>query len=216
MKYGWGYFVITMHTQFICRTLLYFRKVELNYMLRSIKNDGSKILDLGCNDGFFAHQIKKKNPLCDVYGADINTSALKYAKKRYPDVKFCRINNDFYNKKHKFDVIIVSHVLEHIHDREKFLKNISKIIKRKGKLLLAVPQERVRGDTTVLQWLYNMLRGTFENPHVVKLTYEDVKDLLENEDLKVTNKLYTTCFYPFKSKSKKLHTVGLVVIASKD
>ena len=215
MKYGLGYYFITKYvTTFLGRRVFYFRQVESDYMLEFIENDGSKILDLGCNDGFFANVIKNQNPSCKVYGADINECALNLAKKRYPEIKFYKIGADFYKKK-KFNVIIVSHVLEHIRDRKNFLRNISNILTKRGKLLLAVPQERIRGDMTILQWLYNLLRGSFENPHVVKLKYKDVKTLFKQVGLKPTNKIYANCISPFKSKTKKIHSMSLVVIASK-
>src|SRR3989338_9752864 len=115
MKYGREYYLITRFTGFLARAVFHFRRTELNCMLNFIKDDGSKILDFGCNSGYFAGMVKKKNPSCEVFGADINDSALKYAAKKHKDIKFLKIDEEFFRDK-KFDAIILSHVLEHIYN----------------------------------------------------------------------------------------------------
>ena len=215
MKYGLGYALITSITGFLSRTIFYFRRTELNYILNLIKNDGSKILDFGCNTGYFANMIKKRNPKSEVYGADINKFALNYACKRYKDIQFYYINEHFY-KNNKFDIIILSHVLEHVKNPKELIRNITQLLNKNGLLIIAIPQERIRGDATIFQLLYNMLLLRFENPHVIKLNYEDCKDILTKSRFYISDYVYTNYFLPFKTNTKKFYSWSLVITAIKN
>ena len=214
MKYGLGYALITSITGFLSRTIFYFRRTELNYILNLIKNDDSKILDFGCNTGYFANMIKKRNPKSEVYGADINKFALNYARKRYKDIQFFNINERFY-KNYKFDIIVLSHVLEHVKNPKKLIKNISKLLNKNGLLIIAIPQERIRGDTTIFQLLYNLLLLRFENPHVIKLNYEDCNNILTKSRFAILDHIYTNYFLPFETNIKKFYSWSLIITARK-
>lgn len=199
---------------FIVRTVWPYRRTELNYMLNLLEDvEGKRILDYGCNTGYFTNMIYKQCPNNTVCGADINPYALRAATKRFKHLAFHTVDDDFFEK-HTFDIIIISHVLEHIKNRKAFMKNIANILADDGKLIIAIPQERIRGDATVFQILFNACRLKFENPHVVKLYYEDLEDLLTTIGLKIDDYTYTNYLYPFKSNSLLFHAWSLVVLAS--
>lgn len=212
MKYGLGYTLITRTTGFLARTILYYRKTELNYIINLLKSKNNiRILDYGCNTAYLLNVIKNKysSKNLDLCGADINEYALKYARKKYKDFTFFNINDEFFNKE-KFDVIIVSHVLEHIHDRDKFIANLTKLMKKNGTLIIAIPQERIMGDCTIVQLLYNFARLRFENPHVVNMKYQDLNKLLADNELHIKEYTYTHFFYPFKSDKRRADSWSLV------
>jgi 2-polyprenyl-3-methyl-5-hydroxy-6-metoxy-1,4-benzoquinol methylase len=212
MKYGLGYTLITRITGFLARTILYFRKTELDYIANLLGDKKNiRILDYGCNTAYLLNIIKNKylSKNFDLCGADINEYALKYARKKYKDFTFFNINNEFFNKE-KFDVIILSHVLEHIHDRGKFIANLKRIMKKNGTLIIAIPQERIRGDCTFIQLLYNFARLRFENPHVVKMEYQDLNILLSENGLHIKEHTYTHFFYPFITDKRRADSWSLV------
>lgn len=180
-------------------------------LLGSVK--GKRILDYGCNSGYFTNMIYKKCPNNTVCGADINPYAVRAATKRFKHLTFYMVDNDFF-KKHTFDIIVISHVLEHIVERETFMKNLATILADDGRLIIAIPQERIRGDATVFQIMFNACRFKFENPHVVKLYYENLEELLTTIGLKIDDHTYTNYLYPFKSNSLLFHAWSLVVLAS--
>ncbi|MBT5023404.1 class I SAM-dependent methyltransferase [Candidatus Woesearchaeota archaeon] len=216
MKYGLSYTLITRTTGFLARTIMYYRRTELIHICNLLKNKKNiKILDYGCNTGYFLDMIKNKHPsknfnLC---GADINRFALKYARKKYKDFTFFDINNKFFNSESKkFDVIIISHVLEHIKNRNAFMQNIKKLLKKNGEIIIAIPQERIRGDCTVIQFLYNIVRFRFENPHVVNMKFKDLDKLLVKNGLQIKKFIYTHFCYPFKSKKRRIDSWSLVAM----
>jgi len=215
MRYGLAYTLISRTTAFLYRTLLHCKRAELDYIFGLLKNKkNKKIIDYGCNEGYLTNAIKKMNPMNEVCGADINEYALKSAKKRYKGIKFYKTDNVSFKKK-RFDIAVISHVLEHIKEREKFMEELSQILSENNEIIIAVPQERIRGDATALTLLYNCIKLNFENPHVDKLDYNDIKDLLSKKGYKINDKIYSNYLPPFKSKKRKIHSWSLVVHASR-
>ncbi|RJQ15829.1 class I SAM-dependent methyltransferase [Candidatus Woesearchaeota archaeon] len=213
MKYGLSYTLITRTTGFLGRTILVYKSTEVNELVSYLKNKNNlRLLDYGCNTGFFLDIVKKKYPQkeFDLYGADINRHALKYARKKYKEFTFYNIDKNLF-KKGKFDVIVLAHVLEHVDDREGLLHNLRRLLKDDGELIIVVPQERIRGDCTLFQLLYNIVTFRFENPHKVKIFFNDLKQLLRKQGLRITKHKYVHFLYPFKSNRRRLDSWSLIV-----
>ncbi len=215
MKYGLSYTLITRVTGFSARTFLYYRRTEFIHICDWLKGKKDlRVLDYGCNTGFLLKMINNRHPnKFDLCGADINSYALKYARNKNKDFSFYDINPEFFEKE-KFDVIILSHVLEHVHNREDFVKDLKKILKKDGTLIVAVPQERIRGDVTLVQLLYNILRLRFENPHVVNINYNMLNTLLDKNSMKISDHVYTNFFLPSKSNDRRIHSWSLVAFCN--
>ena len=214
-KYDAIYFWSIRFISLINRYVYPIRRTELTYMLSFIDDDKLRILDYGCGSGHFTNRIKKSKPSCTVIGADINSYAINYAQQKYKNVTFLPPDNHLIEQGN-FDIIIVSHLLEHIHKREEFLQQVLYLLKTGGKIIIAVPQERIRGDGTLFTIFINALRGIFINPHVVKLVYEDLLTLMANVDVKIQSKIYTNYLYPFMSSARKWHSFSLVIIGEKN
>jgi 2-polyprenyl-3-methyl-5-hydroxy-6-metoxy-1,4-benzoquinol methylase len=214
MKYGLGYALVTNVTTFLARTMFHAKRAEIKYILRLLeKEEGKKILDFGCNLGHLTSMIKKAAPKNEVCGADINDFALKCARRKYKHIKFYDINNKFF-RENKFDIIVVSHVLEHIKKREEFMQNLSELLSDNGKIIMAIPQERVRGDANLVHMFYNFMRLRFQNPHVVKLYYNDLEKLFDEVGFKIDDYIYTNYIFP-KSRTRKFYSFSLIVSVSR-
>ena len=213
-KYDTIYFWSIRFISLINRYVFPIRRTELTYMLSFIDDNNQKILDYGCGSGHFTNRIKNSKPSCTVIGADINAYAINYARQRYNNIIFLNPDDHLFEQE-DFDIIIVSHLLEHIHYREEFLQKVLCLLKRGGKIIIAVPQERIRGDGTLFTIFINALRGVFINPHVVKLVYEDLSTLMAKVNVKTQSKIYTNYLYPFMSNNRKWHSFSLVIIGEK-
>ncbi|PIR79705.1 MAG: hypothetical protein COU25_04065 [Candidatus Levybacteria bacterium CG10_big_fil_rev_8_21_14_0_10_35_13] len=96
-----------------------------------------RILDAGCGSGYLL-SIFKKHGYKRLMGIDPSPSCRILAKKLYGvDVKTFLIS-EFKDKK-KFDLIILSNVLEHIEDLRNNLLYIASFLKEKGFLFISVP-----------------------------------------------------------------------------
>jgi len=78
-------------------------------ILKSYDFQPTCILDLGCSNGYFLHQLKSELN-CDAYGVDLSEDAISDGKKRYPEVNlFHKSASDLsLFEDEKFDFVNVS------------------------------------------------------------------------------------------------------------
>ena len=131
---------------------------------------GSRVLELGCGDGFFGRMLKEKN--MDYTGCDISEKALKIAKERGLDVFKCDLDDKIDFIDDSFDYVVMSEFLEHIIDSEKILKEAGRIA-QKG-ILVSIPN--------IAYWKFRLqlVLGSFPKQWAVApqehLRYWSVKD----------------------------------------
>jgi 2-polyprenyl-3-methyl-5-hydroxy-6-metoxy-1,4-benzoquinol methylase len=102
------------------------------------KGGKKRILDAGCGPGLHSSILKKKG--FDVYSIDIDKEKVKFLKKSPFKLKVYQgdiTNTNF--KKGFFDYIVCSDVIEHIKNDKKAIKELSRILKKGGNLILTVP-----------------------------------------------------------------------------
>jgi 2-polyprenyl-3-methyl-5-hydroxy-6-metoxy-1,4-benzoquinol methylase len=146
------------------------------------KNVGKNqvILDIGCLDG----EISKKLELMGniVIGVDISINGLTKAKQRA--IKIVLANGEKALPFHQctFDMVIASEIIEHLYDTSNFLKQIKRVMRDDGYLILTTPN---------LATLGNRIRLLFgKNPsmdiclekgpgHIRYFVKSSLKDLLE-------------------------------------
>lgn len=98
-----------------------------------------RVLDLGCNTGYHLTEAEEGS-----LGLDYNEEYCKTAKNYFKNIYFCRTNlNDPYFPilDKKFEVIIASHVLEHIHAPIYFLRECNRALVKGGTLVIGLPIE---------------------------------------------------------------------------
>jgi ubiquinone/menaquinone biosynthesis C-methylase UbiE len=111
---------------------------------------GEKILDVGCGGGVFAVHLSSRYG-CDVTGIDVNNETIRVAEsvltclsKSGAGFKLNFEIMDVVNLKYPenfFDKVICLFVLEHIEKDDIAIKNISKVLKKNGTLIIYVPTE---------------------------------------------------------------------------
>jgi len=133
--------------------------------------DGKKVLDIGCGSGYGVDLIASK--ASEVIGVDISKEAMNYARQHYKrkNITFCvgdAIHLDFL-KDRKFDVIICFEVIEHVANYFQCLKEIRRLLKHDGILIISTPNKRY----------YNPNSEKLVNPfHVIEFELADFKELL--------------------------------------
>ena len=93
------------------------------------------LLDYGCGTGEFLNAAKLKG--WKVAGVEPNEKARTLASKKLD--KKVKASIDELKESAAFDIITLYHVLEHIHDLRKTIKNIIKHLKSDGYIIIAVP-----------------------------------------------------------------------------
>jgi ubiquinone biosynthesis O-methyltransferase len=147
---------------------------------------GKKVLDLGCGAGrlsLFAAKYAK-----EVFGIDYIEKAIDYANNfaeitKSKNITFQVGDLDLF-KNEKFDVILISDVLQHVDDPLKTLKQCHKILKKNGLVIISIPNfNNFRGHVWLtLQSMFNLpmsLTDTFQ------ITSEEMKKLSKKAKLKL-------------------------------
>lgn len=105
---------------------------------------GKSILDLGCGVGSVSLYLAHSG--YDVTGIDISINAINAARKaqknlNIKNVKFILgdVSKKKFNK--KFDVVILSEVIEHIKDDSALLRNVYKILNKNGLMIITTPSK---------------------------------------------------------------------------
>jgi 2-polyprenyl-3-methyl-5-hydroxy-6-metoxy-1,4-benzoquinol methylase len=96
----------------------------------------NQLLDVGCGNGDFL--IRAKHAGWDVCGIDFDAKALDLASNRGINA-FCGTLENADIPEESFDVITMSHVIEHSHDPLGTLENCYKLLKPGGMLWIATP-----------------------------------------------------------------------------
>jgi len=126
---------------------------------------GSRILDAGCGEGSVSRFFAKKHPGVDFHGLDVSPIGIALASKGAPDnvrfqvAKLTRtpFDSDF------FDFIFSQSVLEHVEDWEGMLREMRRILKPGGSLMIRV-ENGGRNEKHLFKALMDIV---FHRNHVV-------------------------------------------------
>lgn len=103
---------------------------------------GWKTFDIGCRSGFITNELYRRG--CDVCGIDIGESAKKqWIQNKYPFITqlYCGDIHKFNLPKDYFNLITISHALEHLYDPVFVLNKMISSIKPGGLIHSIVPIE---------------------------------------------------------------------------
>jgi SAM-dependent methyltransferase len=111
-------------------------------MLREVAPDFTPAihLDVGCDVGYMLGAVKATYKDCLTFGVEWNKDHAKRAEEKgyivYPDLEYI-------HAKGEIDLVTLSHVLEHMNEPVKELKQIHKVMRSNGYLVIEVPNREV-------------------------------------------------------------------------
>ena len=138
---------------------------------KNTKKKKLKILDFGSGSGVNLSMLSKYG---HVSIFETHKETQKYLKNLYKGTKFQVINS---LNTHKFDLILMADVLEHIKNDKKQIKLLFKKLKKNGKILLTVPAFKslfTHKDIILGHYRrYNIreIKEIFKKFRILKLTY---------------------------------------------
>ena len=115
------------------------RKYTLSKKISLVKRLNGKagtLLDYGCGTGDFLKEANQKG--WHAFGFEPDESARKIAEKKNPQ----RILSNLKNENQTFDIITAWHVIEHVADLKKTVKQLRKMLNVNGHLILAFPNNK--------------------------------------------------------------------------
>lgn len=154
-----------------------------NFFIKNIK-PGQTVLDIGCGNGTLAYDIAKNVTDIKIYGIDLSTGNIEYAKKHYSHNNLEFVAGDALKDlpDQQFDCIILSNVLEHIENRVDFLQGIiSKI--SPNRVLIRVPLYERDWRVPLMEELGIDYR--LDSTHFIEYVYEDFEKELDSAGLMI-------------------------------
>ncbi len=158
-----------------------------DFLLRYIRPE-HYVLDLGCNRGDMAVYLSEYAKM--VVGVDYNPAPVNIAKERYqkPNLQFfCTDAYDYLNTTDiKFDVLILSHILEHLDNPGDFLKKYTPFFRY---IYIELPDF----DKTLLNY-YRKKEGLsliyMDADHVSEFDREELATIIALANLEITEAEY--------------------------
>jgi len=178
-------------------------KIYSNYeknVLKYLKIENfSAILDIGCGSGELALRIKKGKSIV-VDGITISQTEAKAASLVLDNCYCFNLENGLPAEtlKKKYDIIVMSHVLEHICYPENLLSDIKKMQNKDLRIAVAIP------NLMHYKYRFKILCGNFDYEesgimdytHFRWYTYKSAKELFKNNGF-VIEKIGYSIWLPF-------------------
>lgn len=167
-----------------------------------------RVLDVGCGDGFFTAQILQRFNLKNVYGLDISSKAVDLARLKHPEINFQQSAlNHIPEETNSIDSITMIEVIEHLVDIEGTLKELFRVMKPGGILLIA---------TTDFNWLKQVIIAIFffekyfypTNPHIRFFKKSTLADILSKNGFSIIK-------YAWNGDYLKIMPKGQLILAQK-
>ena len=133
----------------------------------------NSVLEVGCGMGGILKPFKENG--CEVLGVDFGSEYIDFGKSQELSLRVGGINNI----NGKFDLIIYSHVFEHILNLNDELHEIKKRLKPNGVLYIEVP-----GIFNLKGYRYNLNRY-FQNAHTFNFSLTTLNNILNNNGLEL-------------------------------
>jgi 2-polyprenyl-3-methyl-5-hydroxy-6-metoxy-1,4-benzoquinol methylase len=132
-----------------------------------------RLLDVGCGSGLFLQRMRKLG--WDVEGIDPDASAVENARRKGLKVGLGRLKNYQYPPE-SFDVLTMSHVIEHVEDPHQHLKECHRILNPSGLLILTTPN--------VESWGHRLFRDSWRGldipRHLFIFTLSSLRQLTQS------------------------------------
>ena len=171
-----------------------------NYIKKFIEeNKKINILEIGASDGTLLNFFKRDNH--NILGYELNNDAREKAKKNFN----ITMKEDFLkaDENEKYDIIIMSHILEHFVDPRSIIKHIHSMLNDNGLLYIEIPSTPNHNN-------FNEMGILFETEHTLHFNINSISKLLKDENFNIVEILYNE--YNSKENVKRNICLGVLSI----
>lgn len=133
---------------------------------------GKRVLDVACGEGYGSKLLKSWGAE-SVVGVDISESALQVANSKFAEEGITFLHHSAEElpfESNSFDVVVSFETIEHLEHPEKFLEEISRVVKFNGTVLISCPNDNY----------YAKNDQNFSNPfHRHRYTWFEFREIAE-------------------------------------
>ena len=155
-------------------------------LLELLPQTGGRLLDLGCGAGGNARILKYRGWI--VTGITISPREQQIASAYCEECYLCDLNAGIPETvKGKYDVVLMSHILEHLMHPGRLLEDAKKVLVPNGLIAVALPN--VLAYPNRLRFVFGKFEytsgGIMDNTHIRFFTFASGRCLLEENGFKV-------------------------------
>lgn len=148
-------------------------------------------LDVGCASGFMISQIAEVFPQAKYFGVDIYQKAIEHAQKIYPKISFKSVSSDrlpFQNN--SFDLILCFETIEHVEKPVLILKEIKRVLRKNGTLILAMDSGSLLFRLVWLVW-ENTTGKVWKGSHLHPFHHSELDKIISRSGFKALKKSFS-------------------------
>jgi ubiquinone/menaquinone biosynthesis C-methylase UbiE len=150
------------------------------YIISRIPKNVDSILDVGCGNGWIAKEFLPKGKT--VASLDISVTNPSIVKKLYSYPKHFAIAADSFHlpfNDNSFDCVIASEIIEHVVDPDGFIKELFRVVKKGGSLIITTPYK----EKIIYYLCIHCNQKTPANAHIHSFDEMKLRDLYSGKDL---------------------------------
>ena len=159
--------------------------------LIKVKN-GNQVLDIGCKHAYLCDILIERGLHCNYYGIDISEKVINSVKDKNGSFQVCDVMNALPFEKEQFDYVFCLELLEHVENPIFLLKEVHRILTRKGTLLLSVPN-----PYNWMTILANIMKLSGREGHIHSFTFRDLETLLKFTGFSIKARIGTYTLLPY-------------------
>jgi SAM-dependent methyltransferase len=140
------------------------------------------VLDLGCAEGLFVHLASNRG--WKVVAVDVDTDSVSAARSRTPEADFALGSGESLPfRSGTFDGVIMLDVLEHVPSEDLALREVDRVLKQGGKLVISVPHKGVFGfidaqNSLIFATGRKIIKGKENGQHHKHYSLEELQGML--------------------------------------
>jgi SAM-dependent methyltransferase len=154
------------------------------FIISKIPRNVNSILDVGCGNGWVAKEFLPKGK--QVYSLDISVTNPSIVRKLYHSEKHLGVAADSFHlpfNENSFDCVIASEIIEHVFDPAAFVKELFRVVKSGGSLIITTPYK----EKIIYYLCIHCNQKTPVNAHLHSFDDMILRDLYSRKDLESFN-----------------------------
>lgn len=167
-------------------------KTKASFAIKLLKDISfKKCLDVGSASGYMISQIAAEYPKASFTAIDAYKEAIAYAKKKYPKINFLHGEAEKLPfKTGEFDTILCYETIEHVRNPKKTMLEMKRVLKKGGKLILAMDSGTLLFRVGWFFWGKTFAR-VWEGAHLNPYHHTDLENLATKSGFKIERKHFT-------------------------